>query len=343
MRATANAKRSFENTKMLIVDPKTITKIDHGTVADLLKFFNPGDLLIVNVASTLPASFKGKIKRTAEDIEFRLAAFTGPSTSDLRRWSAISFGAGNWRSSTESRGAPPKLVENDVVEISDALQLKIKKVDLRSTRLLEIEWISSNLLHELYQEGKPIQYSYLEQDLAIWDQQTIFHGPPVAVEPPSAAFPLTWDLLLKLKNKGVSIAPIIHSAGISSSGNSELDALLPLSEYYEVPNETLLKVQSTQRNGRRVAAVGNSVTRAIESAIATGNTTGLTSLKLGPLSQLHGIDVLITGMHEEGSSHAELMHAFCDHETLKLAEDEANRKEYRSHEYGDLMLLNCGR
>ena len=64
---------------------------------------------------------------------------------------------------------------------------------------------------------------------------------------------------------------------------------------------------------------------------------------LGPNSKIKGIDILITGMHEEGSSHAELMKAFCDCELLRRAEIEASIHEYRSHEYGDLTLLDCKR
>ena len=45
--------------------------------------------------------------------------------------------------------------------------------------------------------GRPIQYSYLAENLEVWDQQTPFAGPPISVEPPSASFPLSWDLLLR--------------------------------------------------------------------------------------------------------------------------------------------------
>ena len=341
MKPATTAKRHFENTKMMVVDSRLEQKVSHQTVADLETFLKPGDLLIVNTASTLPASFRGKVRRSGENTEVRLAAFIGGSANDLRMWSAILFGGGDWRLPTEQRGLPPTVFEGDIIDVSNDLNMKVLKVDPRSPRLLKVEFSSQHLVHELYQEGRPIQYSYHEEDLAVWDQQTVFHGPPVSVEPPSAAFPLTWSLLLKLKKRGIPIAPIIHSAGLSSTGEASLDAHLPLAEYFEVPEETLQKIEATRKIGGRVVALGTSVTRAVESALALGQTSGLTSLKLSNESRVRGIDILITGMHEEGSSHAELMKAFCDCETLKIVEHEANRGDYRSHEFGDWTLLNC--
>ena len=343
MKPATTAKRDFEKTKMMVVDSRLAQKVSHQIVADLEIFLKPGDLVIVNSAGTLPSSFQGKIRRSRQSTEVRLAAFIGESSSDLRRWSAILFGGGDWRLSTERRGLPPTVIEGDLIDVSDDLYMKVQKVDSRSQRLLEVEFVSQHLVHDLYREGRPIQYSYHEEELAVWDQQTVFHGPPVSVEPPSAAFPLTWSLILKLKKQGVQVTPIIHSAGLSSTGDASLDAHLPLAEYFEVPEETLQKIETTRKNGGRVIALGTSVTRAVESALTLGQKSGLTSLKLGSRSRVRGIDILITGMHEEGSSHAELMKAFCDCETLKTAEQEANRSDYRSHEFGDWTLLNCPR
>ena len=212
MKPATNAKRTFEKTKMLIVESGPSTKVSHGTVADLETFMKSGDLFIVNTASTLPARFRGKIRRSGEEIEVRLAAFIGKSSRDLRQWSAVSFGAGDWRLPTEQRALPPSLMQDDVVEISVDLNLKVQRVDPRSPRLIEIEFGSPNLVRDLYREGRPIQYSYHEDELAVWDQQTVFHGPPVSVEPPSAAFPLTWSLILKMKALGITISPIVHKA-----------------------------------------------------------------------------------------------------------------------------------
>lgn len=326
----------------MVVDPKQATPISHLRVEALSDYLRKGDLLLVNVASTLPSSFFGTVIRTGMPIEVRLAAFRGGSARDLSSWSALTFGSGDWRVPTEKRGPPPEIRKGDVIRVSPSLSAEILEVCPRAPRFLNIQFSSNDLIRELYREGRPIQYSYLEKELELWDQQTLFNGPPVAVEPPSAAFPLTWSLVLALQSKGVKLATVIHSAGISSTGSPELDALLPLEEFYEVPKETLAAIDETSRSGSRVVALGTSVTRAVESALRTGKRTGLTSFKLGPKNSPKVVDILITGMHEEGSSHGELMKAFCNCSLLRLAQKEATGMGYLSHEYGDITVLNCG-
>ncbi len=342
MKPATQAKRYFENTKMMIVSANDPNKISHKTVAALPDILTAGDLLVVNSSGTLPSSFRGIIRRLGLPIEIRLAAFRGENTNDLRRWSAVSFGHGDWRWTTETRGLPPPLIVGDEIEVSPTLRISVTNINPGVSRLLQVEFHSQQLTKDLYTFGQPIQYSYHEKALEIWDQQTLFAGPPISVEPPSASFPLTWDLLLKLQQRGVRIVPILHSAGISSTGSAELDRLLPLEEYFEVPLSTMDAIQSARQNGGRIVALGTSVTRAVESAFAQEKMSGLTDLKLGPTSKIRAVDILITGMHEEGSSHSELMKAFCGCEMLSLSETQADERQYLSHEFGDLTLLDCG-
>jgi S-adenosylmethionine:tRNA ribosyltransferase-isomerase len=132
---------------------------------------------------------------------------------------------------------------------------------------------------------------------------------------------------------------VIHSAGLSSTGDRAIDSMLPLPEYYEVPEQTWKDIKEAQKNGKRIVALGTSVTRSIESAVLSGESKGLTSLKINALSDLKVITSLVTGMHEEGSSHSQLMQAFCSVETLSRAEREAESRDYASHEFGDLTLI----
>ena len=55
----------------------------------------------------------------------------------------------------------------------------------------------------LYREGRPVQYSYLAHDLPLWAVQTVYAARPWAAEMPSAGRPLTWEVLLALRRKGV--------------------------------------------------------------------------------------------------------------------------------------------
>ncbi|WP_141735121.1 S-adenosylmethionine:tRNA ribosyltransferase-isomerase [Oligoflexus tunisiensis] len=312
----------------------------HELVEDLPAILKPFDLLIVNRSATLPSSFHGRVERTGEALEIRLASFQGPLAEGLRDWAAFSFGAGDWRMATEERGPPPPLQKEDRIIFGPDLAAEILSVT--EGRLLHIRFQGPHLEQSLYHYGQPIQYSYLKQALAIWDQQTLFAGPPISTEPPSAAFPFSWDLVLQLKKRGIHLATVLHGAGLSSTGSERLDELLPLPESYEVPWETLRKVQETKARGGRVIALGTSALRALESAFQVDDFSrhrGMTTLRLGASMRPRITQGLITGMHELGTSHRQLLTAFLPEKMLAAGFAEAERKHYRSHEYGDLCLL----
>lgn len=341
MKPAPHSKRNYEDTKLLVVKNGG-KKIMHSTAGHLGDFLENGDLLVINRSGTLPSSFSGETERTGEFIEIRLATFLGNDLSEFRRWKAVSFGQGSWRQPTERRGPAPKLQVGDKILLGKDLTAVVRVVDPKFNRLIEIEFQSQHLVQALYQIGKPIQYSYLKEELQIWDQQTAFSGPPISVEPPSAAFPLNWKLLFELQKKGIGIASILHGAGLSSTGDPELDRRLPLEEYYQVPKETIEAIKRAKAQGRRVIALGTTVTRALETVFQNPSKVSLqgqTKLRLGPASKLKIVDGMITGMHEIGTSHAEMMLAFGPSHSKMLQEIEKQTQDYRSHEYGDLALL----
>ena len=47
-------------------------------------------------------------------------------------------------------------------------------------------------------------------------------------------------------------------------------------------------------------------------------------------------------MHEPGTSHYELMRAFTDDETLQAATAQMTALGYRTHEFGDSVLVSAG-
>ena len=118
----------------------------------------------------------------------------------------------------------------------------------------------------LAQHGRPIQYAHVDMPLALWDVWTPVAGAPVAFEPPSAGFALSWRALADLRRHGVAFATITHAAGISSTGDLELDALLPFDEPYHIPIATARAIAAARARGGRVIAIGTTVVRALEDA-----------------------------------------------------------------------------
>jgi S-adenosylmethionine:tRNA ribosyltransferase-isomerase len=100
----------------------------------------------------------------------------------------------------------------------------------------------------------------------------------------------------------------------------------------------------TRAGGGRVIAIGTSVVRALESAArAGGEEEGVTDLRIGADTELRLVDALVTGVHEEGTSHFDLLSAFASLATLRRWLAVSAAADLRSHELGDLWLLRACR
>ena len=130
-------------------------------------------------------------------------------------------------------------------------------------------------------------------------------GPPVAFEPPSASFVLDWHVFVDIREHRAAFATITHAAGISSTGDEDLDRLLPFDEPYHIPIATAKAVENTRRRGGRVIAVGTTVVRALEdAAIEDGHLRsgdGVAKGKIGPATRLRVVDAILSGTHEPGT------------------------------------------
>jgi S-adenosylmethionine:tRNA ribosyltransferase-isomerase len=194
------------------------------------------------------------------------------------------------------------------------------------------------------QHGKPIQYAHVAKPLALWDVWTRVAALPVAFEPPSAGFVLDWALLSAIKARGVGFATLTHAAGISSTGDDALDARLPLDEPYDIPPATVDAIARAKSRGAGVIALGTTVTRALEHAASLGSLragAGVANQRLGPRTRLRVVDAIISGTHEPGTSHYELLRAFTGNEVLLRASAELERVGYLTHEFGDSVLIEA--
>lgn len=337
MMPATTSQRHYGESKLLVFSDQIV----HTQLKHLEDYLDAGDLLVINRSATLPSSFRGHLERSGEFIEIRLAAFQGPDEKHLQNWLAFSFGAGSWRMPTEQREAPPEIRTGDKIIFADDLYAEV--LDCQAQRLLRIRF-QLDPVSAMYRNGKPIQYSYLTDELEVWDQQSIFSGAPISVEAPSASFQFTWQQILRLKAKGVRIATLLHGAGISSAGSAELDQLLPLSEWYDIPQSTVEKLSLAKKQNKKIIAVGTSVLRALESAWSFDHLkagAALTNLKITKEHIVQTATGIITGMHEVGASHRQILNSFCPCEMIAEAYRQAEAKNYLGHEYGDLSLIAC--
>ena len=253
------------------------------------------------------------------------------------------FGAGDFPTRTEDRPLPPPLAPGDRLRLGPLSATVAALLDHPRLVSLRFEGSPDAIWAGLARHGRPIQYAHLPAPLALWDVWTPIAGPPVAFEPPSAGFALDWRALRALGGRGIAFATITHAAGISSTGDAELDRRLPLDEPYRIPVATAVAVRRTRATGGRIVAVGTTVVRALEQAAARDAVVrageGVATERIGPTSRLRVVDAILSGTHEPGSSHYELLRAFADEATLRRADRELEAGGYRTHEFGDSVLI----
>src|SRR5262249_17504997 len=121
--------------RLLLIDPVAKTFAD-GRVVDLARHIRAGDVVVVNDAATLPGSLRGQTA-TGEELELRLL---GPARGRTGGWQAVLFGAGDWRTPTELRPAPPSVCELDVLSFGHDLTGTIEQVSSVSRRLVVIRF-----------------------------------------------------------------------------------------------------------------------------------------------------------------------------------------------------------
>ena len=345
MKTAAWPREQTEAERLLVVDPAAGKMADFA-VGDLPSRLRAGDLLVVNDAATLPASLQAHATDGAP-VEVRLL---GPAEEG--QWAAAVLGAGNWRWRTEDRPAPPSLPVGSTLTFraasddAEPLRATVVAVSEVSPRLLRLAFDRQGdaLWSAVYRRGRPVQYSYVRAPLALWHVQTAYASRPWAAEAPSAGRPLTWRVLLEARRRGIALAAVTHAAGLSSTGEPALDAALPLPERFDIPEETVAAVRRARAARGRVVAVGTTVVRALEGAAEAGGGDlrageGRTDLRIDRAFRPRIVDGLLTGVHQPGESHFDLLQAFAPEPLLRRALAHAEQEGYLAHEFGDSCLI----
>jgi S-adenosylmethionine:tRNA ribosyltransferase-isomerase len=317
--------------------------IRHTSRDLLVALLEPGDLVVANDAATLPASLAGRHVPTGAPIEVRLAGRDSLRPDDVGHFTAVVFGEGDFRTRTEDRPPPPPLSPGDLLALGP-LEATVQE-QLGHPRLVRLSFRDrpDQIWAGIARHGRPIQYAHVPEPLALWDVWTSIAGPPVAFEPPSAGFVLDWRALSTMRERGIEFQTITLAAGLSSTGDAELDRRLPLPEPYEIRPATSRAISRSKAGGGRVVAIGTTVVRALEHAASFDGTvrpgSGLADTRIEAATRLRVVDAILTGIHTPETSHYRLLQAFVDDLTLRRATQEMEKLGYREHEFGDSALI----
>jgi S-adenosylmethionine:tRNA ribosyltransferase-isomerase len=335
------ANQRSADAKLLAVDARG--RLRHWPRRRFVELLRRGDLVVANDAATLPASLQGRHVASGAAVEVRLAGRRSLESDDIQNVTAVIFGAGDYRTRTEDRPLPPPLRPGDVLTLGP-LTATVRQA-LGHPRLVSLRFEDppAAIWAGLARHGRPIQYAHVPAPLALWDVWTPIAGAAAAFEPPSAGFALDWQTLAALRARGVGFATLTHAAGISSTGDAALDRLLPLDEAYRIPPATAAAIDRVRRRRGRIVAVGTTVVRALEHAAAGDGAvragSAVATQRIDAVTKLRVVDAIFTGTHAPGSSHYELLGAFADERTLRRIDRALEANAYRTHEFGDSVLL----
>jgi S-adenosylmethionine:tRNA ribosyltransferase-isomerase len=347
MKAARTYPARRDDVRLLVMDAGSgeLREARSGALPALLE---PDDLIVVNDAATLPASLHGH-DGGGHAVEARLIA--GDAERGEGCFWAVLLGAGDWRQRTEDRPDPFPVLLGDWLSFRgddgrEALAVQVIAVSPLSPRLVCLRFAleGAALWAALYRYARPVQYAYLEHALPLWAVQTVYGARPWAFEMPSAGRPLSWEILMGLRRRGVGWAAITHAAGLSATGDAALDAALPLPERFDIPGSTVRAIAEAHRRGGRVIAVGTTVVRAIEgSAGQAGGAlragAGITDLRIGHGYVPRIVDGILSGTHGNGESHFSVLAAFSRPDLLAAAVAYAELHDFTTHEFGDAMLV----
>ena len=311
----------------LLVSSGTAVPV-HAQFEDLPTFLEPGDLLVVNVSSTVPAALDGRLRDTSLRVHVSTELPGGLWLVELREP----------RAHTTTRFTDD--VQGQRVTLPDGAEVSLLSRAPESTRL----WLATfsridAMVPYLLRHGRPIRYAHVPRDWPLAAYQTVFGTEPGSAEMPSASRPFTADIVTRLVRLGIGVTPLVLHTGVSSLEGDEA----PYPERYRVPRATAGRVNAARAEGGRVIAIGTTVVRALETvtdeAGAVHGGEGWTDVVITPERGVRAADGLLTGWHEPRASHLLMLEAVAGRETLELAYRSALRSAYLWHEFGDSHLL----
>jgi S-adenosylmethionine:tRNA ribosyltransferase-isomerase len=182
--------------------------------------------------------------------------------------------------------------------------------------------------------------------------QTVFSHQPGSAAAPTAGLHFTPEVLKQLIQKGIQVETITLHVGLGTFQPVRADKLEDIrlhAEHYTLSPATAQAINTAQKAGNRIIAVGTTTTRTLEhcAQLADGEPlcahSGQTNIFLSPGHEFQIVRGLLTNFHLPKSTLLMLVSALAGkesgRETVLGAYAHAIRQKYSFFSYGDCMLL----
>jgi len=300
----------------------------HRQFHQLIELVNPGDLLVVNDTSVIPARLFGQ-KRTGGAVEILVERVL----DDQRILAQVRV------------SKPPRV--GDYLQFAPDIQLEVLG---RISHFYELRYASTTktILQVIEEIGHIPLPPYMHREADASDKeryQTIYARLKGSVAAPTAGFHFDEALMQALRAKGAEFGYLTLHIGAGTFAPVRVDNIKEHQmhpEYLVVPTYLCEQVRAAKARGNRVIAVGTTSLRALETACQSGEIEpyqGETSIFIYPGYTFRSADALITNMHLPGSTLLMLVSAFSGHQRVMHAYREAVRQAYHFYSYGDAMWM----
>lgn len=324
--------------RLMTVDRKT-GGIGHHIFHDIVDMLNPGDVMVINDSKVIPARLYGtKVSEGHAHVEVVLLrqrsldhweALVNPGRR-LKPGTSIVFG--------ENENGEPLLT----AEITEILE--------GGNRMLEFSYDHSkytiyDILDKIGNMPLPPYITEKLEDKSRY--QTVYAREEGSAAAPTAGLHFTPELLDRIREKGVAIAPVMLHVGLGTFRPVKEDAIgdhLMHSEFFSVSEESAKTINERRAAGGRIVAVGTTSCRTLESA---SDDNGIvhpmqadTGIFIYPGYRFKAVDALITNFHLPESTLLMLVSAFSSREIMLRAYEEAVKERYKFFSFGDAMFIS---
>ncbi len=316
-----------DESRLLVLD-RAAGSMTVDVFRNMPAYLRRGDCLVLNDTRVIRARLRGR-KPTGGQVEVFLLHETAPG-----EWDALVR-----PSSKVKPGTPVHIAAGVDAVVGERIPGGRRHVSFAQANVLEI----------LEKTGEVPLPPYIQRDTPdasdLTRYQTIYADTPGAVAAPTAGLHFTDDVFARLDDAGIARQFLTLHVGYGTFRPIQVERLEDHQlepEQFTFCEDTAATLNAVRANGGRIAAVGTTVTRVLETQHQDGlfqPGTGETNHYIYPPYDFQAVDVLQTNFHLPRSSLLALVCAFGGPEFILDAYRFAVEERFRFYSYGDAMLI----
>ena len=325
-----------DESRLMVVHRKT-GQIEHKLFKDIIDYFDDGDVMILNNTKVFPARMYGNKEKTGARIEVFLLR---ELNAEQRLWDVLVDPA-------------RKIRIGNKLYFGDDDSLVAEVIDNTTSRGRTLRFLYDGSYEDfrikLLELGETPIPKYINREVTDEDAeryQTIYAKEEGAVAAPTAGLHFSKHLLKRLEIKGIDFAEVTLHVGLGTFNPVEVEDLSKHkmdSEELKITQVACDIVNKAKANKKRICCIGTTSMRAIESSVSSAKTLnpydGWTNKFIFPPYDFSIADCMVTNFHTPKSTLLMMISAFCGHDLMRKAYDEAIKEGYKFYSYGDAMLI----